>query len=802
MTRHLLAVGASLIVLAAAQIPARLVAGELAAARGGKAALSIVVNRGRSQPPEQTAAKELAETLGQMTGAKFQVLDEPQATAGTPAIYVGDTDFARAQGIDAAKLGPEESVLRTVGQKVILAGGRPRGALYAVYELLDDTLGCRWYTPWCVSIPHRPTLLLPEMNRSVRPAYVYRHVYTYLDEPRVFPDRPGYRKFSVRNRLNGGELEPDWGGSVRGGPVDNHSFVLLVPSEKYFKSHPEYFSERGGKRVAATEGNGEQLCLTNPDVLRIATAEVKRQFHDYPQATFISVSINDGGKSTICDCPRCRAVAREEGESGLLLKFVNAIAEAVKDDFPNKYILTLAYNATALPPKRIHARDNVIVFVCQGGRTNLVHLPEGTDTAEFRILRQWSTFAPHIWVWDYACNVDYGLHFFRPMIWQFAEQSDFYRRLRNVDGVFQELELGDSDTILYPQFYEMYLWIYARLCRRPDLPLDGLIDDFLHGYYGQAGPALRRYVELVKKRVPKYPYRMFDYPFAAQAQACFDEAEQAAAGDPALRERVEALRIHLDLAMLAWRNTIQRDWLAQGRTLEQYPFPVRVLKGRLLDRIERTKYPLLRATVVQRTPNASGGTDYAFVPVVNFVKRHVETLASGKEYAPLPEAFQKIPADRMIDLTAATFGWEAAGGGIRVEPDADGALGHAYRYATDKAFPMPIGIYGTGPDGQKLGASKSVAPKDVTGPGYHWYRGPRFTPIESTWVYLTADWRFQTRLWSEFDPKNPQQQWDVYVSMKATGPAYPHGKAGEPNAIAFDRLILVRVNPDEKPVVP
>ena len=50
----------------------------------------------------------------------------------------------KQNGIDCEKLGEEEWVIRTVGDDLILTGGRPRGTMYAVYEFLEDYVGCHW----------------------------------------------------------------------------------------------------------------------------------------------------------------------------------------------------------------------------------------------------------------------------------------------------------------------------------------------------------------------------------------------------------------------------------------------------------------------------------------------------------------------------------------------------------------------------------------------------------------------------------------------------------------------------------
>jgi len=717
---------------------------------------------------------------------------------GGAAIYLGDTAFARAHGIISGELGAEESILRSVGGSLIVTGGRPRGTLYAVYELLENTVGCRWYTPWCEKVPSHATLTLPHIDRRVKPYYIYRDNHNGLGDERMYADHEGWIRFVVRNRLNGAGPSQEWGGGVTRGRAGNHSFVLLVPTEKYFKDHPEYFSERKGKRVPSTGSDGNHLCLTNPDVLRIVIEEVKKDLQNYPNATYISVSIGDGGCETICDCSRCRAVAEREGESGLLLQFVNAVADAVKDDYPDKYILTLAYNPTAEPPKRIRARDNVIVFMCRG-RTALVHFPTGRDAEPFRAVRACSRFARYIWVWDYSNAIGRGMHFFRPMTWQMHEQFQYYRELATIDGMFQENEFLGGNDVMFTQFYEMNMWIFARLCQNPDQNLDLLIDDFLTGYYGKAAPALRRYVELLKTRVPKYPYRMFSYDFTSEAQQCFDEAEAAVGEEPELLERVKDLRFNLDLATVAWRNDIIRDYLARGGRLEDYPFRLAAMKGRLLGRLESTQHPYLLAKCARwRQPEPDKWT-VSFQPVLPMVKAYVNVLCSGKEYAPLPQEFRSLPAERVIDLTGATFAWNASDGPrVSVEPEA--ALGLAVARMSDSELPMPIGAWRV--QGPRQHRAIHIAKEDILGPGYHWYRGPRITLGEATYVYLTESRKYQVHLWSEYDPANAQQQWDVYVSMKATGPAYPHARSGEPNGIYFDRMILVPVGPGEEPVIP
>ena len=113
----------------------------------------------KATEPEKFAAKELAMFLKRVTGAEFSVVAEQSSTDDRAnRIYVGWTEYSARRGIDASKLGEEEWVIRTIGDDLVLTGGRPRGTMYAVYEFLEDHVGCHWLDRKTEVIPSKPTL--------------------------------------------------------------------------------------------------------------------------------------------------------------------------------------------------------------------------------------------------------------------------------------------------------------------------------------------------------------------------------------------------------------------------------------------------------------------------------------------------------------------------------------------------------------------------------------------------------------------------------------------------------------------
>ena len=369
------------------------------AAANGRAVAQIVATADAT-PAETTAAKELAAHLEKITGAKFSLVAEKDLAPGAKAIYVGNTAFARSRGIDMAKLGEEDAALKTVDGNLIVAGGRPRGTLYAVYRLLEDILGCRWYAPWAERIPHLPDCSIPSLDVRLSPAFGQRDAYLQFPGTKwTSQEREQWKWFIVRNRVNGSSLGINlWSQVVGpayafkaeaaaigygnlpayGGP---HTFSLYM-GERDFKEHPEWFSERNGKRVMSNGADGNQLCLTNRAMRRVFAERVKENMRKYPDIKVFSVGMNDGGNPTACDCKDCTAFAAKSSWSDLHFDFVNEIADAVKGEFPRTRIVTLAYSYANQPPKVVKAHANVLSYLCLLD-TGSVTLPECEGGREF-----------------------------------------------------------------------------------------------------------------------------------------------------------------------------------------------------------------------------------------------------------------------------------------------------------------------------------------------------------------------------------------------------------------------------------
>ena len=154
----------------------------------------------------------------------------------------------------------------------------------------------------------------------------------------IFITKPLNPYWAARNKVNGAMNYREQPGGVEGYWAV-HTFYRFMPPAEFFADHPEYYSLIDGERVH----DHAQLCLTNPDVLDIITERLKNTIKENPQYLIYSVSQNDWRNP--CQCEGCQQIVKEEdGEAGPLIWFVNQVAERIENDYPDKYVGTLAYS--------------------------------------------------------------------------------------------------------------------------------------------------------------------------------------------------------------------------------------------------------------------------------------------------------------------------------------------------------------------------------------------------------------------------------------------------------------------------
>jgi hypothetical protein len=514
---------------------------------------------------EETAARELQAGLREMTGVELPIQKESAVAAEARQIAVGPGERFRAAcpEVDLESLRHDGIVMKTRHHNLYLAGGRPRGTLYAVYTFLEDVAGCRWWSASEAYIPKKSVLAVPDLDTVYVPAIEYREAFYRGAFDGVFAAR-----LKCNGHHNG--IPEEYGGHYR---ILGwcHTFYQLMPPEKYFAEHPEWYSEINGQRV----GENAQLCLTNPEIKAEFIKNTLEWIRKDPGAGMISISQNDCGGA--CQCAACRALEEQEGAaSGPLLHFVNAVAAAIETEFPDTLIETLAYQYTRQAPRQVTPRRNVVIRLCSIECSFCQPLETGAQNATFRRdVESWSVIAPQLYVWDYVTNFrNYILP--HPNLRVLGDNIRFFAKHKTI-GLFEQGDSGCSCS----DFPELRAWVLAHLMWNPALDENALIREFLRGYYGAAAGPLQQYIDLIHDAVERSGIELRCYmedtsqwltpEDMSLAAGYFDDAQRRVKSNEALAARVRRARLPLDHAWLLRYHALRRMAAAQKKPMRGLP---------------------------------------------------------------------------------------------------------------------------------------------------------------------------------------------------------------------------------------
>ncbi|MDB6028931.1 MAG: hypothetical protein JWM68_5154, partial [Verrucomicrobiales bacterium] len=347
-----------------------------------------------------------------------------------------------------------------------------------------------------------------------------------------------------------------------------HTFNNLVPPDKHFKEHPEWFSMVNGQRTS--DG---QLCLTDPQLRDFVVERVKKSLKESPDCEIISVTQNDRFK--FCECPKCKTLDdAEASHAGTMITFVNYIAEHIEPEFPKVLVDTFAYQYTRKPPKSVKPRGNVTVRLCSiecNFREPLDHPSNATFADD---IRKWTAICSHLYIWDYVTDFkNYVLP--HPNWFVLGPNIRFFQQY-GVKGIFEEGAYAGHGA----EMAEMRSWVLAQLMWNPKLDDRALIQEFLNGYYGaEAGKSSYRYLELVhasskglflgcylRKELPSH----LSFTTLTEAEQLWRKAEQAVANDPEKLWRVRIAHLPVRFAFIKYWNWLRHDCWERNET---WPLP-------------------------------------------------------------------------------------------------------------------------------------------------------------------------------------------------------------------------------------
>ena len=498
-------------------------------------------------------AEEVRADVNEATGLKLEAV--PASKAKAPAIYIG-AEFATKAGFDLSGLTWYDNVVAERDGSIYLFGNDRPGrktsksrrlgwtfcvipSVKAATRFLETAAGVRFLMPGEVGkeVPRRNEIAIADGS--------------YLKESPMLVyggGGPGPMVYKVANGIWGPGTFHTYGG---------HTYPIACPASRLFKTHPEYFGMKNGKRTTGSNDGQTPLCISNPKVEDLIVDELKRQFD--AGADVCELGQNDG--SPVCECEKCRAMYGTGDDWGeKLWLFHRHIAERLLAERPGKVVQIMSYGATAHPPKTFKEfPSNVMVEKCSYSEASFGEWDGYTVPCGFT-------------VYSYLCG-----NYLRPGLvarHPFAYLAQLARRFRryNVRGIYRCESIGDLFGTEGPGYY-----VFNRLLLDGSLNVSALVTDYCAAAFGPAATEMRKFYDTQDSRLrmfgkvldsypvdsaaglgryanamPKSPLDLHGWMFspatAALMEECLSRAEKTAGLSAKQRKRLELVRLEFDYA--------------------------------------------------------------------------------------------------------------------------------------------------------------------------------------------------------------------------------------------------------------
>ncbi len=495
---------------------------------------------------EAHSIEELIQYVRKMTGVELEV--DAQARENLLPIVFGSAAKKDLGHIEWNRLGDDGFVLKSGAGGVYVAGARDLGTLYGVYHLLEKHLGVRWFMPGEVGevVPRSDTLTIGTFEETEIPSFRVRWIES--------GDWALRQKMNVGVQVGNRPVGINWRWGF-------HTHFKLIPPEKYFDQHPDWFALAGRKRRRPTPGRqGQQLCTSNAELIEEMAQRIIKMFDKDPSLDILALAPQDGGG--FCQCKDCVALdekrpPEEEWHarySRRLAIFNNEVAKRVARKHPDKLLKVGAYAMYLRVPLDPDYRPepNLAVQVCHTYSCNSHPIASETcrgNTKYFRKeLEHWAKISDHLFIYEYYNKgVWGGLPYYQVHL--IREDMPYFRSL-GVESFYTQAA-GARWPVCGLNHY-----VAAKLAWDVDLDVDKLLEDFYDKFYAEAADPMRDYWQTLERAFAGYeeclsPFGrewttlvapdIFNPPTIAVLEDAVSRAEKVARSD-VIKKRVRMIR--------------------------------------------------------------------------------------------------------------------------------------------------------------------------------------------------------------------------------------------------------------------
>jgi len=455
------------------------------------------------QPDQVTrfAASEMKDYLMKITGIDLPVVEksDTRVRKGFIELVVKKDTTLTWDGF----------AIQTTGKHMIIQAGEPRGLLYAVYHLLEES-GCSFFYPGAQEeiVPRKTGIVFNSGTVIRKPMLEHRGLAPYgLDSTSVDMGRK-FIDWMAKNRLNyiliSEDRPSDSDGPAHGSVWKNISRDLLPELQKrgfiiemsehcapvffprsLYKEHPDWFALNNGTRLPGPPPYSGQMCYSNAEAVEFYASAIAGYAAKHPEFHIIGTWPLDGGE--YCECENCR-------DPQTVFRAAMHVADKVRKVRPDMIVEHLAYKVqTWQPPDMDKIPGNMSVLWCP-------------DAGEMDSLAQaWirkAGDAGGVYQFEYYMGDNYRT---RANVWlRPGYSADVARHAR---------EMGFRGVIsLYLPIQNWWRasfngWFFARACWEEDMDVRMNLRNYCTAYYGSQSDGIENIFNRILFELQQEPYQ-------------------------------------------------------------------------------------------------------------------------------------------------------------------------------------------------------------------------------------------------------------------------------------------------------
>lgn len=569
--------------------------------RNGATDYTILIPKNATEA-EQFAARELTEIMG-MAGVSISTETDLRKTADPQAHYIalGNTVYFRSLGL---KMTQKEYkfdgfIIETVGNTHVIKGVNDTGTCFGVYGFAEYAMGFVHYAKDEKTI----NTVAPQKEFHIKdiPAFFGRNAFSFYTAH--IPDN------GFRLRVNGDCCKnvrmPCHGEATPWSSLNDQSYALQIMDFRlYREAHPDWYYVNPENFDAPKPKCHPQICFSKglyDD--EFFSLFMKNLLENYiiPEKGKMFFMLGMSDTHDFCNCPTCNREVAQYTQSGLSMRFVNKVADAVeawrRKNAPEReiYLISFAYHTTFDAPvvkegdgfrpidESVIARDNVIIRYAPIRANYLYPLMDEEHNKESRdSILGWHTIAKHLCVWDYRQDF-HAQTFPFPCLPVAQANHDAYMELGMMD-IFNQAQHFCTGS----PFAEMDDFARSRMLWNGKEDYVELCEEFRKVFYKEAEPYVTEYYQALQDYYPVLESRGYNglcgngatlrpYYYTLDELERFESLLQkalSAAKSEQIFNRVEQLLLFpRSVRLFCFHDTMSReqglDLLKEVRTLTQ-----------------------------------------------------------------------------------------------------------------------------------------------------------------------------------------------------------------------------------------